>query len=80
MLLFLSGYYPSTALKRYDAIMKEIAKLQDFPMMCEVYSLKKQFRKLPVDDCVIFYQVDEEQKRVKIYRILYGRRDIRELL
>ena len=76
----LSNYYPSTAINKYDAIMDGISKLSLFPEMCEVYHKRPQFRRLCVEDYLVFYQVNNINKTVDIYRILYARRNIEDLI
>ena len=76
----LSNYYPNTAVKKYDAIMDAISKLSHFPNMCEVYWKRPQFRLLSVENYLIFYQVNESEKMVEVYRILYAKRNIAEMM
>lgn len=72
MLEVLSEYSPNAALKKYDSIMSGIEKLKEFPLICEVYSHRKVYRRMVVDDYLVFYKVNEKQRTVNIYRILYG--------
>jgi hypothetical protein len=49
---YLSQFYPNTALKQYDKIIKKINDLKKFPLMNEKYStnvLGIQYRKMVVD-------------------------------
>ncbi len=80
MLEVLSHYYENTALNQYDKIMESIGRLAHSPFMCEVYHKRKQYRRLVVQDYLVFYQIDEENRAVKIYRVLYGKRDITKLI
>ena len=80
MIDILSEYYSGTAVRKYDAIMENISKLAKFPYMCEVYHKRPQYRRLAVEDYLIFYTADDKSKTVHIYRILYARRNISELI
>ena len=80
MIDYLSQFYTNTALNKYDIIMESIGLLKDFPLMCGVYEKRPRYRKLVAEDYLIFYQVDEKKRTVRIYRVLYGRRDIRKIL
>lgn len=39
-----------------------------------------QIHKLPIDNYIVFYVVDEENKRVNVVRIMYGGRNIEKLI
>ncbi|WP_339252805.1 type II toxin-antitoxin system RelE/ParE family toxin [Sporosarcina sp. FSL W8-0480] len=61
-----------------------ILRLSDFPF---AYSLvtddllrEKGYRKLIVGNYIIFYLIDEENRHVLIMRVLYSRRDFKNLL
>lgn len=73
------GNNPSSAEALGIAIFEAIGELANFPYMCPVYrplrTLKKEYRKLVVASYAVFYQVEENEKRILITRILYTRRD-----
>lgn len=74
---YLSRFYETTAIKQYDRIMSGINKLKQFPLMCPVYettSSRYTYRKLVVDDYLIFYVVNGD--KIEIHRILNGKREI----
>ncbi len=61
-----------------------ILRLQDFPLSCNLVAdqiLKdKGYRRLIVDNYVIFYVVDEIERRVVTMRALYGRQKYQDVL
>src|SRR5690625_904351 len=67
-----------------DKIETSIMRLKDFPYSCNFVSddfLKnKGYRKLIVDNYIVFYVVDKKEKQVVIMRILYGRQQYQDLL
>jgi len=73
-----------TALKFLDKIEKSINRLKEFPNSGSVprYSiLKKQgFRVLIVENHLLFYKVNEENKIVIIYAIVDARREYQNLI
>lgn len=76
MVDYLSQFYPSTAVNKYDKIIKKISLLQEQPFMCEPYQCpvsRLQFRKMVVDEYLVFYVVLEDT--VEIHAILNGRTD-----
>jgi len=64
----------------YTAVMK----LETFPKCCEVLSFKKfrerGYRRLIVDNYLIFYTVDEKSKKVILMRVLYGKQKYEDIL
>lgn len=74
---YLSNFYPSTALKKYDKIIAKISLLQTSPNMCEEYPCAVSdliYRKMLVEDYLVFYVVLDET--VEIHNIINGKFDI----
>jgi len=74
---------PLTARRQVNRIRKEIRDLEAFPtryvlVEWEPWASMKMHR-LPVDNYVVFYLVDEQAMAVKIVRIVYGRRNLEDL-
>ena len=75
---------PNTAMKIYASIKKEILTLNQMPLR---YALVNEepyrsmgVRRIPVENYTAFYVVDENEKTVHIFRILYNRREWQYLL
>lgn len=68
-------------LKRLE---KEILRLKEFPFSCNFvaddYQKNKNYRKLIVDNYIVFYLINEEKEQVIIMRILYGKQKYDNLL
>ncbi len=75
---------PVIAEKLVKRILEEIKLLNEFPMRYRLYSTRKSqlkgLRALPVENYIVFYIVDEVSQTVKVYRVLYGKRNISTLL
>ena len=68
----LSGFYPKTASRVLKEMRDKIAKLSDNPKMCEIYPLDPVYRKMVIDQYLVFYRVNDETKAVEIHRVLRG--------
>ena len=74
--------------KAADRLAVELTEAVDglsvFPYACPAYiplrPLKHEFRKLSVQNYLIFYWVDEEKKRVTVARVIYAKREYERLL
>ena len=74
---------PLTARRQVNRIRKEIRDLEAFPtryvlVEWEPWACMKMHR-LPIDNYVVFYLVDEQAMAVKIVRIVYGGRNLEDL-
>ena len=69
---YLSGFYPKTASRALKEMRERITKLGDNPRMCEIYPLDPAYRKMVVDQYLVFYQVNENTRTVEIHRVLRG--------
>jgi len=72
------------ALKYLDKIEEGVNRLKEFPYSggCPRYAtLRKQgFLVLIVDKHLVFYKVDEANKKVIVYAVVDGRREYRNLI
>lgn len=69
---YLSGFYPKTARRVLKELRERIVKLSDTPRMCETYQPDPDYRKMVVDQYIVFYQVKDDARTVEIHRILRG--------
>lgn len=76
-------YAPQSAKNQVNRIRKEIRALDILPTR---YSLVEwepwasmQMHKLPVNNYIVFYIVDEQKQNVNIIRIVYGGRNLEKL-
>lgn len=72
------------AVKLMDKIENAIKRLKKFPFSCSMVSDKpleiRGYRKLIVDNYIVFYLVNETDKQVVIMRILYGASKYQDIL
>ncbi|RRD91981.1 type II toxin-antitoxin system RelE/ParE family toxin [Clostridiales bacterium COT073_COT-073] len=75
---------PDIAEKLAQRILKAIKSLDEFPnshRLCNYKEWKeKGLRVLPTENYLVFYSADDANKIVKIYRVIYGKRDIEDQL
>ena len=75
---------PMAAEKLVDEMIEAAERLTDFPHINAVHQtikpLKNEYRKLIVKNYIMFYWINEKEKRVIIARVDYGRRDYDKLL
>ena len=75
---------PTTAIKMIQAIKAAIAKLEtmaiSYPLVRDDRLAALGYRMITVKNYIAFYRANEEEKTVVVDRILYGRRDWRNLL
>ena len=80
ILEYLLQFSPNTP-RKFSAEYKRLTKLlKDSPYLFEKYKYNEAYRKMVVFDYLAFYKVDEENKHIKIYRILHGAQDIEQIL
>ncbi|MBQ3537798.1 MAG: type II toxin-antitoxin system RelE/ParE family toxin [Clostridia bacterium] len=72
------------AIRLTENIIRKTDVLGEFPYSCPVYvpirQTKNEYRKLRVDNYLVFYSVNEKEKTVTVMRIIYARRDFEKLL
>lgn len=75
---------PTAAKKLSGELIEAADKLTDFPYANTAYRpirpLHQEYRRLLVQNYIIFYSVDEIQKLITVARVLYARRNDGKLL
>lgn len=70
---------PGTASKWSMQIRKEIAALSTmprrFPLLDEEPWKTEGYRKMPVGNYIVYYQINDDIPAVRIVAVIYGRRD-----
>ena len=73
-------FSPNAALDLLAALDKSISRLTDFPYSCRVYQpaipLEREYRIMTVKNYAVFYTVNEREKLVEVYRVIYAKRDL----
>ena len=77
---YLSGYYESTVEQFKKELKEKIESLSSMPKRFEVFHDDPYFRKLTIQDYLVFYHIDEDNKTVNIHRILHGSRNVKSFL
>ena len=72
------------ALNQLDRLEQAILSLDEMPERFRLYDKepwnKRNLRIMPVDNYLVFYIPQDEEKTVTVIRVMYGRRDIGEQL
>jgi plasmid stabilization system protein ParE len=77
---YLSQFYPNTPKKFLIGMDQIVHNLTENPNTYPVYSPKPGYHKAVVGKYIVFYTIDDENKRVEISRILRGSWDIKKYI
>ena len=73
-----------TALKQIGRIERAVMSLEEMPERYHIYDKEpwkeKGLRVMNVDNYLVFYITDNENKAVTVIRIMYGKRDVESQL
>jgi len=74
------GQYSLEAVQDFlDELDKRLLQICKFPQSCEVYRHNPTLRRLIIDNYLIFYEADEKNKSINVYRILHSSRNIEKV-
>ena len=68
--------YPNKAKRLFQEIERKLKLLEDMPYSWPAYQIKPEYRQMILEGHLLFYVVDENEHKVKVYRVLYGKMDI----
>ena len=75
---------PEAAERLAEKMIEAAEKLTDMPYKCPVHipvkPLRHEYRKLIVQNYIMFYWVDEDKKLITIARVVYSGRDYENIL
>lgn len=73
-----------TALKQIGRIEQAVMSLEEMPERYRIYDKEpwkeKNLRLMGIDNYLVFYIIDNDNKTVTVIRIMYGKRDIESQL
>jgi addiction module RelE/StbE family toxin len=71
--------YSLTAFQRiFGKIKSNMELVKNNPDMYETYERRPQFRRMVVEDYLVFYKVNEADKTIEVHHILHGAMDIEQ--
>ena len=78
---YLSNFGENPPKKFRESFEKFIEQVSNMPYMFSEYGRNPNYRRaVIIFEYLIFYRVDEENNIVKIYRVLHGRRNIKDII
>jgi plasmid stabilization system protein ParE len=72
--------YPDKARRLFQEMEQKIDLLKDNPFIWAVYHQRPKYHRMNLEGHALFYIVDEGSHEVRIYRIIYAKKDISKLL
>jgi plasmid stabilization system protein ParE len=76
---YLARFYPGTVERFLEDLEKSFYNAAHNPRMYQSYESNKEYRRIVVGNYLAFYKTDDNEKRVDVYRILHGKRNIDNL-
>jgi plasmid stabilization system protein ParE len=73
---YLSQFYASTPHNFFTKLKMQTTSLETMPYMYPAYDADPHFRRMVIDDYLLFYSVDEKRSLVVVHRIFHSKRDI----
>ena len=72
--------YPSKARRIFEKLDHILQSLIALPKMFPVYDAASQFRRIVIEDYLVFYKLTEAERLIEVHRILCARMDIAKQL
>jgi plasmid stabilization system protein ParE len=68
--------YPDKARRLLKEMDENLLRLEDMPLMWPVFHARPKYRKMVLEDHLLFYTVDEQKREVRACRIFYFKMDV----
>ena len=77
---YLDQFSTKAAARVFAKIKRNIEYAKSNPYIYEVYERRPDFRRIVVEDYLVFYQVNEKERLIEIHHILHGMIDIQSAI
>ena len=68
--------YPQKAKRIFEEMDNKLSNLIDNPEMYPIYQDFPVFRRIVIEDFLLFYLVNKRTDIIEVHRIIYGRMDV----
>ena len=68
--------YPQKAKRIFETLDRKLSRLAQAPEMYQIYEDFPEFRRITVEDYLVFYTINKHDRIIEIHRLIYGRKDI----
>ena len=68
--------YPQKAKRLFEKLDIKLNNLVDNPELYPIYEDFPEFRRIVIEDYLVFYSVDEQAELIEIHRLIAGKMDI----
>jgi len=72
--------YPQKATRIFEKLDNKLLNLVEHPEMYPIYMDFPSFRKIVVEDYLVFYTINEKDMIIEIHRLICGRMDVKKHL
>ena len=72
--------YPQKAKRIFEKLDRALRNLAEMPEIYPIYEYVPVFRKIIIEDYLLFYYINEMDGIIEIHRLIYGRMDIKNQL
>jgi len=76
----LNQFSTKAAARIFAKIKRNIEYAKSNPYIYEVYERRPKFRRMVVEDYLLFYRVNEKEKLIEVHHILHGMVDIKSAI
>lgn len=73
--LYLRQFSQNAPSRFKDTLRDKINKVKENPHMYEPYRYQPKYRSMPIEKYLLFYEVDDKQNIIYVFRILHGAQD-----
>jgi toxin ParE1/3/4 len=77
---YLSKFYPETPHRFIASLKEHINNLKNNPYIYPEYPENTEYRRMLVGNYIVFYKINDAEKRIDIYRILRATWDLPKYL
>jgi plasmid stabilization system protein ParE len=77
---YLNEYSQAAADRFTEAIVQKTAALVEHPRMYPAYEDAPYFRRMILENHLLFYSVDEKRQLIVVHRVLHAKRDISRIM
>ena len=77
---YLRQFSPKAPVRFGEAMREKLDTVKENPHMYEQYRYQPRYRCIPIEKYLLFYEADDEQKVIYVFRVLHGAQNMPDFL
>jgi plasmid stabilization system protein ParE len=72
--------FPEMLARIFKEMDEKLLLLRDHPRMYPVYQYRKKYRKMVLEEYLLFYTIDDAARKITVCRVIYEKMNLKKII